>query len=43
VLSASRSEHTSAVRERITSVEEMKDVVGITKDLFAMSRVGFPA
>ncbi|KAA1083547.1 atp4 subunit B of the stator stalk of mitochondrial F1F0 ATP synthase [Puccinia graminis f. sp. tritici] len=38
VLNASRTEHTNAVKERIASVSEMKDVVSVTKTLFEMSR-----
>ncbi|CAH7666874.1 hypothetical protein BY996DRAFT_8685261 [Phakopsora pachyrhizi] len=38
ILNASRSEHTNAVKERINSVGEMKDVVSVTKALFEMSR-----
>lgn len=39
VLDGSRAEHTQAVKERIHSVEQMKDVVEVTKGLFALSRV----
>ncbi len=39
VLNASRTEHTEAVKERISSVEQMKDVVAITEGLFAISKV----
>ncbi|CAL1713999.1 unnamed protein product [Somion occarium] len=38
VLANSRTEHTQAVKDRIHSVEQMKDVVSITKDLFALSK-----
>ena len=38
ILNSSRSEHTDAVKERIASVNEMKDVVGITQGLFALSK-----
>jgi F-type H+-transporting ATPase subunit b len=38
VLDKSRSEHTQAVKDRITSVEQMKDVVSLTQDLFAISK-----
>lgn len=38
ILNASRAEHTNAVKERIASVSEMKDVVSVTKSLFEMSR-----
>jgi F-type H+-transporting ATPase subunit b len=39
VLDKSRSEHTQAVKERINSVEQMKDVVSLTQGLFALSKV----
>ncbi|EIN06200.1 hypothetical protein PUNSTDRAFT_91008 [Punctularia strigosozonata HHB-11173 SS5] len=38
VLEASRTEHTQAVKDRIGSVEKMKDVVSITEGLFALSK-----
>ncbi|PCH36452.1 ATP synthase [Wolfiporia cocos MD-104 SS10] len=38
VLDKSRSEHTQAVKDRIQSVEQMKDVVSITEGLFALSK-----
>ncbi|PLW19531.1 hypothetical protein PCANC_09058 [Puccinia coronata f. sp. avenae] len=38
ILNASRAEHTNAVKDRIASVSEMKDVVSVTKSLFDMSR-----
>ena len=38
VLNGARSEHTQAVRERISTVSEMRDVVGVTKSLFAISK-----
>ncbi|EAU90657.1 ATP synthase [Coprinopsis cinerea okayama7 len=38
VLEASRAEHTNAVKERIDSVGQMKDVVSITEALFALSK-----
>jgi F-type H+-transporting ATPase subunit b len=38
VLASARSEHTQAVKERIGSVEQMKDVVSITEGLFALSK-----
>lgn len=40
ILNESRSAHTQAVQSRIDSVGEMKDVVGITEQLFALSKVG---
>ena len=39
LLNASRSEHTQAVKDRIASVEQMKDVVAVTEGLFALSKV----
>ena len=39
VLDNARSEHTQAVKDRISSVEDMKDVVALTKGLFALSKV----
>ncbi|KAH7920904.1 ATP4, subunit B of the stator stalk of mitochondrial F1F0 ATP synthase [Leucogyrophana mollusca] len=38
VLESSRSEHTQAVKDRINSVEQMKDVVSLTEGLFAISK-----
>ncbi|KAL6297856.1 hypothetical protein BKA93DRAFT_839417 [Sparassis latifolia] len=38
VLEKSRTEHTQAVKDRIESVEQMKDVVSITQGLFALSK-----
>ncbi|KAH9893593.1 ATP synthase [Cubamyces lactineus] len=38
ILNASRSEHTQVVKDRIQSVEQMKDVVSITEGLFALSK-----
>ncbi|KZP28727.1 ATP synthase [Athelia psychrophila] len=38
ILDKSRSEHTQAVRDRITSVEQMKDVVSLTEGLFSVSK-----
>ncbi|KAI0047145.1 hypothetical protein FA95DRAFT_1606325 [Auriscalpium vulgare] len=38
VLDKSRSEHTQAVKERIDSVGQMKDVVSLTQALFAVSK-----
>jgi len=38
VLDGSRSEHTQAVKDRIKSVEQMKDVVSITEGLFSLSK-----
>jgi len=38
VLNTSRTEHTQAVKERIDSVGEMKDVVALTEGLFALSK-----
>lgn len=39
ILNGARAEHTEAVKERIQSVEQMKDVVSITEGLFALSKV----
>ncbi|KAG6334900.1 hypothetical protein ID866_4194 [Astraeus odoratus] len=38
VLESSRSEHTQAVKDRINSVEQMKDVVSLTEGLFTISK-----
>ncbi|KAF8997856.1 hypothetical protein BDQ17DRAFT_835656 [Cyathus striatus] len=38
ILDSARSEHTQAVKERIDSVGQMKDVVEITKGLFTLSK-----
>ncbi|TFK19944.1 ATP synthase [Coprinopsis marcescibilis] len=38
ILNSSRAEHTNAVKERIDSVGQMKDVVSITEGLFALSK-----
>jgi len=38
ILEGSRAEHTQAVKDRIKSVEQMKDVVSITEGLFALSK-----
>lgn len=38
VLDAARDGHVEAVKERIESVNQLKDVVGTTKDLFALSK-----
>jgi F-type H+-transporting ATPase subunit b len=38
VLDSSRSEHSQAVKDRISSVEQMKDVVSLTQGLFALSK-----
>ncbi|KIM90230.1 hypothetical protein PILCRDRAFT_811947 [Piloderma croceum F 1598] len=38
ILDNSRSEHTQAVKDRINSVEQMKDVVSLTQGLFAISK-----
>jgi len=38
VLDGARAEHTQAVKDRINSVEQMKDVVSITEGLFALSK-----
>jgi len=38
VLDGARAEHTQAVKDRIDSVGQMKDVVSITEGLFALSK-----
>ncbi|KAI6164514.1 ATP4, subunit B of the stator stalk of mitochondrial F1F0 ATP synthase [Pisolithus thermaeus] len=38
-LENSRAEHTQAVKDRINSVEQMKDVVSLTQGLFTISKV----
>ncbi|THH08397.1 hypothetical protein EW146_g9005 [Bondarzewia mesenterica] len=38
VLDKSRTEHTQAVKDRIESVNQMKDVVSLTQGLFAVSK-----
>ncbi|KIM39655.1 hypothetical protein M413DRAFT_12191 [Hebeloma cylindrosporum] len=38
VLNDARAEHTGAVQERIDSVGQMKDVVSVTENLFALSK-----
>ncbi|KAI0065515.1 hypothetical protein BV25DRAFT_1989193 [Artomyces pyxidatus] len=38
VLDTSRSEHTQAVKDRIDSVEQMKDVVSLTQGLFEVAK-----
>ncbi|KAF5386351.1 hypothetical protein D9757_006647 [Collybiopsis confluens] len=38
VLDKARAEHTQAVKDRINSVGEMKDVVALTQSLFALSK-----
>jgi F-type H+-transporting ATPase subunit b len=39
VLQSARAEHTQAVKDRISSVENMKNVTDLTKALFALSKV----
>lgn len=39
VLDNARSDHTQAVQDRIDNVAQMKDVVALTKGLFALSKV----
>ena len=43
ILYASRAEHTQVVKDRIQSVEQMKDVVSVTEGLFALSKVRRPS
>ncbi|KZT20977.1 hypothetical protein NEOLEDRAFT_1182055 [Neolentinus lepideus HHB14362 ss-1] len=38
ILEGARAEHTQAVKDRISSVERMKDVVSITEGLFELSK-----
>lgn len=38
ILNSARAEHTQAVKDRISGVEQMKDVVAITEGLFALSK-----
>ena len=38
LLNSARADHTAAVQQRIDSVSELKDVVNITKSLFAISK-----
>jgi len=38
ILNGARASHTEAVKERISSVEQMKDVVSITEGLFSLSK-----
>ncbi|BFZ55785.1 atp4 subunit B of the stator stalk of mitochondrial F1F0 ATP synthase [Savitreella phatthalungensis] len=38
LLNGARSEHTQAVRERIDTVQQMRDVVPLTKSLFGLAR-----
>jgi len=38
VLNGARAEHTQAVKDRISSVEELKDVVNLTRGLFQVSK-----
>lgn len=39
ILNAARADHTSAVKTRIQSVEQMGGIVDITKQLFEVSKV----
>lgn len=39
ILEKSRSNHTQSVKDRISSVEQMKDVVSLTESLFTLSKV----
>ena len=38
ILNAARSDHTNAVKSRISSVKDLSGVIDITKDLFAVSK-----
>lgn len=40
ILNSARADHTQAVKERIDSVRQLGSVVEVTKDLFAVSKVG---
>lgn len=40
ILNAAREDHTSAVKARISSVQDLSGVIDVTKDLFAVSKVG---
>jgi F-type H+-transporting ATPase subunit b len=42
VLDGARAEHTQAVKDRIDTVGQMKDVVSLTEGLFAVSKVRAP-
>jgi len=42
ILNSAREDHTSAVRERISSVKDLSGVIDVTKDLFAVSKVRRP-
>lgn len=39
ILNAARDEHTSAVKQRIESVQDLGGVIDITKNLFEVSKV----
>ena len=41
ILNAARSDHTNAVKQRMDNVNQLSGVVDVTKQLFAVSRVGF--
>jgi hypothetical protein len=41
VLQGARDEHTQVVKARIDSVQQLKDVVSVTKGLFEVSKVRF--
>ncbi|KAF9511234.1 hypothetical protein BS47DRAFT_1373100 [Hydnum rufescens UP504] len=41
ILEVTRTEHTGAVEDRIASVSEMKNVVDVTRNLFALSEAQF--
>lgn len=40
ILNAARADHTNAVKARIENVEKLGSVVDVTKQLFAVSKVG---
>ncbi len=39
ILNAAREDHTAAVKQRITSVQELGGVIDVTKQLFEVSKV----
>jgi len=40
ILNSARADHTNAVKARISNVKDLSGVIDITKDLFAVSKVG---
>ena len=41
ILNAARDDHTNAVKARISNVQDLSGVIDITKDIFAVSKVGY--